>query len=76
MRQLIAMAISLVVFVVFVFLKLFGVVGWSWWLVFFPLVAVPALIWSAAILLIVCYIILVGFGAVGDISVKNLGGDR
>ena len=53
-------------FLVFLILKLTGVIAWSWWWVTAPLWAVPALVLALVTLWIVC--VLIGMCAGADIQ--------
>jgi hypothetical protein len=51
--------LTILVFVVFLALKLFGLVGWSWWLVTAPLWGFAAL-WIGLVLFVFFFVLIVG----------------
>lgn len=65
------LSITLILFIVFLVLKLTNNIDWSWWGVTSPLWIVPAFIISILILIIFITVLMISFGLIDIEEVKN-----
>ena len=65
------LSITLILFIVFLVLKLTNNIDWSWWWVTSPLWIVPAFMLSIIIIVSLLILLMIGFGLINIEELKN-----